>query len=184
MGSRLLRAPVWVRGVVSGVLFGVAMFVWSLVGPERASVGDAALTWVVCGVAFGFFMSVAVGRQERKMFRVDGRALDGDQRQAAHRAFVTGQLPEDPLVVGAAVSMARMRLLWASRWVVTVVFVLAMCVLAVWLAVTGQPLWWVGLVFWIGMGTLMLHGLHRDRQRANRLLQAAGDEAATANPPR
>lgn len=183
MRNRLLRAPVWVRGAVSGVLFGGVMFVWSQVGPEHASVGAAALTGAVGGVAFGSFMGVAVGRQERTTFRVGGRPLDGDQRQAARRSFVTGQLSEDPLVRAAAVAMARMRLRWARRWAVTAAFVLAMCVVAVWSAVTGQPLWWFGLVAWIGMGTLMLYGLHRDRQRANRLLQAAGDEAVTANQP-
>ncbi len=170
--------PAWGRGVLAGVLFGGCMAGWSRLSSDPAPWGVSAVIGLLAGVAFGLIMGVLMAQEERRLSQVGGRPLDEDQRLAVRRALVHGHRPEDPLVREAAVNLARSQFRRANSPLAVVGLVVVAGGLAAWLALTGEPLWWLGVAFWIGLGAVMLRAQHRARQRAHRLLRAAGSVPA------
>jgi hypothetical protein len=175
MWTPLLRAPIWVRASIAGIIYGAFMFVWWQLRSDRPSTALSAAIWIVGGALFGLFIGWTIRRRERRMAEAGDRPLDDRQRIAAYQALKNGRLPDDPRARDAAVHLARSEFRGANNPAILVVLVIVLGSLAAWLAVTGQPLWWLGVVFWIVAGIGMLHVRRRARSRANQLLAAAGD---------
>lgn len=147
MRTRLLDAPWWVLGLVSGIPFGAVMAVTSLL--DGGSVGSAVVSAIVSGVIFGALMGVFQARMNRRAREAVGD-VSADRAAVVHRSAVRGPVPDDPEVRGAAVRLVAHQLEQSRRNLVWSMVVFgAFLLLSVWLAVTSSsPWWWGGVVFW------------------------------------
>ena len=118
MRERLLHAPAWVLGLLSGSLFGLLWAVWTHVA-EDESWTSSLIQGGVMGVFFGAVMGVVQHRQQRGV------------REVAAHGLVLAQLAQ----------LDRQRR-WASA------FFLLMAALGVVQAVTENPWWWLAVVAW------------------------------------
>ncbi len=136
------QKPVWAAGVVVGVAFAVAWFGSTFLTMPELGVGPRALVSLVAGAFFGVVMGSWVGRVRR---------AHGDvaRRPAFGRAVRTGTLPPDAdTAEWRQALLARQRLHRPLRWTAPVLYVPATA-LAVWLAVTGQPVFWFGAALFV-----------------------------------
>lgn len=176
-----MRAPSWARGVLAGVVYGGCMVAWSRSqSDDPAPLVVSLVIGLLGGAVFGLTMALVTARHERRLFQVGGRSLDGDQRLAVRRALMQGHLPEDRRLREAAVNLADSQLRPVNSPITTIALFAGFGGLAVWQAVSGEPLWWLGVAFWIIIGGVVLFGQRRDRQRAHRLLQASSELRAAS----
>jgi hypothetical protein len=103
MRRGVTRPPIWLGGVLSGLLFGVAF--GAFVRYDGAGWGATVAVALGAGVFFG----VAMGRWSRRWDRTMREAepdLSADETKAAHRAAVGGPVPDDPRIRAAALKIA------------------------------------------------------------------------------
>ncbi len=137
-----MDAPAWVVGLVTGLGFAVVnTLIRTLLtdDPWTDTVVVAGLT----GVLFGAVMGPVLTRQQRRAWSAAGTASSAGLRAAA-RAAQRGPVPGDPELREAARRLAlhqRDVLLRQRRWAAPLFSLLV--ALAVWLAVTGAPAYWL-----------------------------------------
>lgn len=136
--------PTWTVGVLMAVVFAAAWFGSTFVTSPGLGLGARALISGFTGALYGTGMGLWLGRQRRAY----GSAV---RRPGFRRAVRRGVVPAD---VDTAEWVRALRHHQSQyrplRWAAPVLY-LPMTALAVWLAVTGQPLFWFGAVFFLGM---------------------------------
>lgn len=148
MRERLLHAPVWVLGLVNGVLFGLFWTAWSRYGDGESWTSSLA-TGAVLGVVFGCVMGVVQHRQQRGVRDAAVHSPEGLSKRVRRAAF-RGPVPEQPEVREAARVLALAQLAQYERqrrWAPT--FFVFVALLSAALAVTNNPWWWGAVVAWI-----------------------------------
>ena len=169
MEAYLIAAPVWVRSVVLGVFFGVAMAVVPFGGGgDWAGRGVVGVVGVVGGIFFGFFMDRFIKR-DLGASDAELRDLPIAQRRAAMRAAWRGPAPTDPAVRAAALHNAEnTRDVTDRRWrLTTMVFVVFVVFLVVYtvMALTRSPWWWLAFAMFAGLLALHLTSRRRVERR-------------------
>lgn len=138
------RAPTGVAGVVMAVLFAAGWFGASFVTTPELGVGPRALLSVIVGACYGLVMGLWVGRSRR----AHGTAA---QRPEFNKAVRRGTVPSDVDVAHWRRALqARQQQYRPLRWSAPALY-LPMIALAVWLAVTGQPLFWFAVAFFVAI---------------------------------
>jgi hypothetical protein len=168
MRERMLNAPVWVRALISGAMFGV---LWVLY--MRFVQGESWTVALAFGVLAGAFFGALFGPiQHRQLAGVRDAAARSPEGLSARvrRAASRGPVPAEPEIREAAhgLVVAQLRPLERQRiW--GPAFFLLMAVLAVFEAVTQSPWWWLAVVFWISVAAGHRYALLRLRRRAELL---------------
>lgn len=138
------RAPTWVAGVVMAVLFAAAWFGTSFVTTPGLGGGPRALVSVVMGACYGLVMGLWVARTRR----AHGTAA---QRPEFGKAVRRGTVPPGvDIAHWHRALQARQQQYRRLRWSAPAIY-LPMIALAVWLAVTGQPLFWFAVAFFVSI---------------------------------
>lgn len=138
------QLPTWMAGVVMAVLFGVMWFGLTFITTPELGIGARALTSAAFGALYGIFMGLWLGRTRRGYGRVA-------QRPEFSRAVRRGLVPSDVDIEAWRRALhAHQRQYRPLRWVAPALY-LPMTALAIWLALTGQPLFWVGAAFFLGI---------------------------------
>lgn len=171
------RLPTWMAGVVMAVMFAVFWFAAGFITTPELGFGARALLSVSVGAFYGIFMGLWLSRMRRSYGRVaQGREFS----RAVRRGIVPSDVDIEPWRRALHAHQRQYRPL---RWAGPALYV-PMTALAIWLAVTGQPLFWVGAALFLGVGiftaittprvlrntTSMLHELDR-RDAVQRLVQ-------------
>jgi hypothetical protein len=167
----LLYAARWLHCVVSGVLFGTFTVLAS-----RFKDHESWTSSLVSGLAAGLFFGLAFGWWSyRQSVRARERlgTLGPDAVRAAWKATRRGVAPQDPEVRAAVLGLIEdQRALLRRQRVLHWVLWPLMTALAVWLALTESPWWWLAVP--LG-GVLFVAGLvtpERLERRAQVLRQA------------
>jgi hypothetical protein len=160
--DRLLSAPRWVVGLISGAAFGAIFGV--LTGLRHGRWTQALIEGVIGGVVYGAVMGVVLHRRYGRYREAMGGVPQRDVRRAAREAR-KGRVPRDPEARRAAYRLLSTRLAelrrqryWAS------VFFLVMVAASVFLALVQTPWWWLGVPFWLvflAMHVALRHRLGR-----------------------
>jgi hypothetical protein len=141
------KLPTWMAGVVMAVMFAVFWFALGFITTPDLDLGPRALVAAFIGALFGTFMGYWLGRQRRGYGQLARRREFG---RAVHR----GDVPADAVTTEWRRALQHHHEQYrALRWQAPVLY-LPMTALAIWLAVTGQPLFWVGAVFFVAMFVL------------------------------
>lgn len=139
------RMPSWSAGLVMAVAFAVAWFGTTFLTTPETGLGARALTSAFVGTLYGVGMGSWFGRNRRRY----GAAA---RRPGFARSVRRGVLPPDADVDEWRRALRHHRRQYRPlRWAAPL-FYLPMTALAVWLAVTGQPVFWIGAVFFVGIG--------------------------------
>ncbi|GAA3195621.1 hypothetical protein ACFO1B_00005 [Dactylosporangium siamense] len=173
MRYELVRRPVWVRSILSALVFAAVTTVFRLLttptGPLpalTAGVGGGALF----GVVFGLFLY----RQDRQLW--GDQRLSGDERVAAVRAVDRGDPPSEPDVRTAATRVARLRTAPSNHpAAVVAMFGLLLVVALVEAAVLGNRFWWLIAGFVVVFAPWVTIRTVRQRSTARRFLAAVGN---------
>lgn len=138
------RMPTWAVGVVMAVLFAIGWFALGFVTTPGLGLGARALVSAFVGALYGIGMGFWLSRSRRGYGATASRPGFG-------RAIRRGTLPED--VDGAEWRRAlehHQRQYRPLRWAAPALYLPATA-LAVWLAVTGQPVFWFGAAFFVAV---------------------------------
>lgn len=139
------QAPTWVAAVILAVLFAVVWFGVTLITSPELDLGTRALVSGIVGAMYGLGMGIWLGVARRRY----GRAAS---RPEFSRAVRRGTVPPDvDIPEWRRAVLAHQRPYRPLRWVAPALY-LPMTALAIWLAVTGQPLFWVGAAFFLAIG--------------------------------
>ena len=138
------QVPTWMAGVIMAVMFAGAWFGATFITTPELSVGPRALLSIIVGAFYGIFMGIWVGRTRRAHGRVG-------QRPEFSKAVRQGTIPSDVNIADWRRALqSRHEQYRPLRWLAPVLY-LPMTALAIWLAVTGQPLFWFGAAFFIAI---------------------------------
>lgn len=141
------QLPTWMAGVVMAVMFAVIWFALGFITTPDLDLGPRALVAAVIGASFGTFMGFWLGRQRRGYGQLARRPEFG-------RAVRRGGVPADADTTEWRRALQHHQAQYRPlRWQAPALY-LPMTALAVWLAVTGQPLFWVGAVFFVAVFTV------------------------------
>lgn len=147
MRAYLLTAPVWVRSLLMGALFGISFGIFAAVDPDFEDGWRAVLlVGLVSGALFGTLMGFAQGRQLRatRAILVD---LSRAQQTAAIRAARRGGAPDDRAVRRAALELSQDSHRALQRaWPWPVVLPAGWVVLSVGFAFARSPWWWLAVI--------------------------------------
>lgn len=146
--QRLLTAPLWVIGPVTGIPFGVIMGAGA--GLRHGRWTDALIEGVIAAVFYGVFMALFMHRRFGHYRAAMGDVPRGNVRRAAREAG-KGRVPEDAEARRAASRVLEVQvgeLRRQRRWAPA--FFLVMAAAAVFLAVTRTPWWWCAVPLWLG----------------------------------
>lgn len=138
------QQPTWVAGIVLSVLFAAAWFGSTFVTTPELGLGARVLVSVSVGALYGIGMGFWLGRTRRGY----GSEV---RRPEFNRAVRRGVVPPDVDVDEWRRALTHhQRQYRPLRWVAPVLY-LPMTALAVWLAVTGQPLFWFGAAVFVAL---------------------------------
>ena len=171
-GHWWVRAPWWVRGMVSGLFFATAMFAWSWGTDDDSDPTGNLLGAVVGGLLFGLLMGLFVRSQERRVFHGDGHVLTTDERVAVVRSVDAGRWPDDPGLHPVAARLVEQRLRDAKPAVQIVIFGLLLVMALVNVVISG-PWWLLAVAFGLVMAPLSIRASRRRRASAQALRDAA-----------
>lgn len=126
------------------VMFAVGWFGTTFITIPELTLGGRVIASVLTGAAFGLAMGVILGRQRRQY----GRA---GRRPDFARAVRRGTVPPD-VNTGEwrQAVLHRQKEYRTLRWTAPLLY-LPMTALSIWLAVTGQPLFWFGAALFFAM---------------------------------
>jgi hypothetical protein len=147
--DRLLTAPRWVVGLISGLPFAAFMGVAS--GLRQGHWTRALIEGGFAGVIYGAIMAVAMHRRYGRYREAMGGVPQRDVRRAVREAR-KGKVPQDPEARRAAYRLLSTQLgelRRQRRW--APVFFLAVLALTVFLALAQTPWWWVAVPFWLAV---------------------------------
>jgi len=149
-------APIWTLGLLSGVLFGAAMTVWTALQDGDVSWAVLIVLGVLSGAGFGIGMGWFL-RRELGEFRDELAGLPLDQRRAVLRSTARGPAPADPAVRAAALRQAQRsrELLERRSRFNLIVFTVGVVGYAL-LALTQSPWWWLAFAMFAGFLTVQL----------------------------
>ncbi len=156
--NRLADAPTWVLAPVAGLGFAVTNTLTRLLLLDDPWT-EAVVISCLSGLLFGAFMGPVLVRQRRRAREAAGTASAAGWRRAA-RAASRGPVPRDPEERQAARRLAlhqRGVLLRQRRWAIPSFALLV--AIAVWLAVSGDPVYWlvaVGFAWLAGWTSVVL----------------------------
>jgi hypothetical protein len=145
--DRLLTAPRWVIGLISGLLFGAVM--GGMNGLRHGRWAEAFIEGAIAAVVYGAIMGVVMHRQFGRYREAVGDVPQSEVRRAVRQAG-RGSVPEDPEVRAAAY-----RLLITQRDELRRLRPLALVVLLVlaasgtFLAIAQRPGWWEAWLVWV-----------------------------------
>ncbi len=147
--QRLLSAPRWVVGLISGLPFGTFMGVTS--GLRHGRWTQALIEGVLAGAFYGAVMGVVMHRRYGRYREALGSVPQSDVRRAAREAR-RGRVPDDPEARRAAYRLLNVQLgelRRQRRWAPA--FLALMVVGSVFMAVTQTPWWWCAVPFWLAV---------------------------------
>ena len=147
MRERMLHAPAWVLGVVSGTMFGLFWALWTHYGD-----GDSWTASLVQGALLGLFFGAVMGpvqhRQQRGVREAAARSPEGLSTRV-RRASWRGPLPQEPEVRAAARDLVLAQLAqYEKQRVWGPLFLAVLAVLSLYLAAAESPWYWLGVVAW------------------------------------
>lgn len=138
------QLPTWVAGIVMAVLFAAAWFGITFVTTPELGLGARVLVSVSVGAFYGIGMGFWLGRTRRGY----GSAA---RRPEFGRAVRRGVVPPDVDVDEWRRALTNhQRQYRPLRWAAPLLY-LPMTALAVWLAITGQPLFWFGAAVFVAV---------------------------------
>jgi Flp pilus assembly protein TadB len=140
----------------------------------------SAVVFLGAGLVFGALLLVTVGVQERRVFGGAEPPLTGDERVAVVRAVSAGTPPGDRRLRAAADRLADRRARPPARPLVQGAVFGVFLLLALVLALTRTPWFWLGVLFWVVVICVALPAERRSRHAAERYLRAAPPSAASA----
>jgi hypothetical protein len=151
MRAYLAGVPTWVSSVISGVLFGAAMTVYSVVRDGSLPWAYLTVMGALVGAAFGITLHLLVGR-ELGASRAELAALPLDQRREALRAMGRHPVPTDPTVRRVALNQAlATRDLYRRRTRFTLATFGVFLLLEAFLAITSSPWYWAAVALFAVM---------------------------------
>lgn len=183
MPNRLLEAPYWLVGLLSGLLYGALMgLALRYLAAEEwpAVLIFGAVTALLLGVAMGFI----VRRAQRTLSAVGGDALSREQRLAATKATQHGRIPSDPAVRAVAVELARRDLARVeAKWprVVMIIATVGVVLGAVMTFLDGDSDWWRAIPP-LGLAVLLIFQLVFWPRRLRRRVAALSVDPSTGRP--
>ena len=145
--QRLLTAPRWVIGLVTGIPFGVIM--GAETGLRHGRWTDALIEGAIAGVFYGAVMALFMHRRFGRYREAMGDVPRRNVRRAAREAR-KGRVPEDPEARRAASRILDLQLTELRRqrrWAPA--FFLLIAALSAFLAVADTPWWWVTVPCWL-----------------------------------
>jgi hypothetical protein len=148
----LLRAPTWVLSLVTGTVFGLAMFAIQLF--EGSTATAAAVGACLGGVIFGLVMG-PISRRTNDGFLEATAGLPAAQQRAVRRAVMRGPVPADPEARRSAASVIARQLATYRRMRWAPVVYLAFIALSLWLTVSDSG--WFALAALLFTGFCALH---------------------------
>jgi len=159
----MTQLPTWAVGIVMAVLFAVLWFALTFITTPELGLGARALVSGVVGALYGCGMGFWLGRTRRGY----GGAA---RRPEFGRAVRRGTVPADVDVAEWRRAVEQhQRQYRPLRWAAPALYV-PMTALAVWLAVTGQPLFWFGVGFFLFVGVLTVIVTPRVLRRTDAML--------------
>ncbi|MBA8990987.1 hypothetical protein FHW23_002252 [Curtobacterium pusillum] len=145
------RWPWWLAALVLAVAFGGLWFLVTMVAMPELSAGDRGVISAITGSAYGIVMAIFLVRQRRGY----GAAL---QHPGFRRAVRRAVVPPDIDIARWRRAVQQHRNQYRPlRWAAPLLYV-PMTGISIWLAVTGQPLWWIfaGLFVAMLIGSLIV----------------------------
>ncbi|MBA8988858.1 hypothetical protein FHW23_000090 [Curtobacterium pusillum] len=125
-------------------MFAVGWFGVTFITIPELTIGGRAIASVLTGAVFGLTMGVILGRQRRQYGRAGSRP---DFARAVRR----GILPPDVSTGEWRQALLRRQKEYRTlRWTAPLLY-LPMTALSIWLATTGQPLFWFGAVLFVAV---------------------------------
>ncbi|WIB15914.1 hypothetical protein DEJ34_01935 [Curtobacterium sp. MCPF17_050] len=138
------QLPTWIVGVIMAVLFAALWFAFTFITTPELGVGARALASAVAGAGYGVGMGLWLGRTRRGY---GGAARRPDFGRAVRRGTVPADVDLEEWRRAVEHHQRQHR---PFRWAAPLLY-LPMTALAIWLAVTSQPLFWVGAVLFLAM---------------------------------
>lgn len=125
-------------------MFAVGWFGVTFITIPELTIGGRAVASALTGAVFGLVMGLILGRQRRQYGRAGSRT---DFARAVRR----GTVPPDVNTTEWRQALLRRQKEYRTlRWTAPLLY-LPMTALSIWLAVTGQPLFWFGAAFFIAV---------------------------------
>lgn len=138
------QLPTWMAGMVMAVMFAVIWFALGFLTTPDLELAPRALVAAFIGALFGTFMGFWLGRQRRGYGHLAQRSEFG-------RAVRRGAVPADADAAEWRRALQHHQAQYRPlRWQAPALY-LPMTALAIWLAVTGEPLFWVGAGFFFAV---------------------------------
>ncbi|PYY48240.1 hypothetical protein [Curtobacterium sp. MCBD17_023] len=138
------QLPTWIVGVIMAVLFAAVWFAFTIVTAPELGIGARALVSALVGALYGVGMGLWLGWMRRGY---GGVARRPDFGRAVRRGAVPTDVDVDEWRRAVEHHQRQYRPL---RWAAPLLY-LPMTALAIGLAVTGQPLFWIGAVFFLAV---------------------------------
>ncbi|MDM7885657.1 hypothetical protein QUG92_11135 [Curtobacterium sp. RHCKG23] len=134
------QLPTWMTGVVMAVMFAVMWFALGFITTPELHLGPRALISAFTGALFGTGMGFWLGRQRRGFGQLARRPEFG-------KAVRRGAVPADADPAEWRRALQHLQKQYRPlRWLAPALY-LPMTALSIWLAVTGEPMFWVGAGF-------------------------------------
>lgn len=164
----LATAPLPVYFLFAAVSFGgVGYLLHFVIGPSH----EDGLDFLIGGVVYGLLMTAFIGWRRRR--------YGGAQRSLqVGLAIKNGELPADADPAFWRPALARQeRTFRRLRWIIPVEFG-AFVALAVWLALTAGPVWWIFAGFFVAFVVLGVVGTRRNMRKITALQHQLSARAA------
>ncbi len=166
---RLVRLPLWARGVVIGASFGGALFAYLRLSDYSASLLFDVISSGIAAVVFAMLLTLVARALERRIFDADGAPLNTDDRVRVLQAVDAGRWPQHERLQPAASRLVEQRLRRSEKPAFQMVVFGAMLALSVLNAMTEGPWWWCAVAFWLVAGPWSVLSNRRRRRSAQAL---------------
>ena len=165
----LIKAPArraaLIVGVIGGSFFGIMMgLVYAFQNHDGTSA--AAIAGLFTGATFGTFMGWR-GTKQRQNMRAKVGAMSPEKYLAALDAARKGPIPTDPEIREAARHIVAIRLQTVAKAPKTAIALFGFFVLlSAYQALTSDPIYWLGVPFFAGLGLFTYKQSMTTRHRA------------------
>jgi hypothetical protein len=157
------QLPTWMTGVVMAVMFAVIWFALGFITTPELHLGPRALIAAFTGALFGAVMGFWLGRQRRGFGQLA-------QRPEFGKAVRRGAVPADANTAEWRRALGHLQKQYRPlRWLAPALY-LSTTALSIWLAVTGEPVFWVGAGFIFAMFVITMVSTPRVLRKTTTML--------------